>query len=108
MVLMISWSRASAVFEAAPGGLVAIGKVLVRSVGISEVAGNEDRAGYFLYQFGGGIGASQIIATGDVSSSNQDWIIRFRDDCGRGRSSDPLTTGTPTMPISNAKTKITE
>jgi hypothetical protein len=71
---------ASTVFEPAPGGSVAFGKVFVGAVGIREVAHDKDRTRYFVDQFCGSLCSGQIIAASDVSRTDQDGILvgRFR------------------------------
>ena len=76
VILVISGSRTRAVFESPPCRGITLREVFIRSIRISQVAYGEDRAGYFLDQLRGSFCASQIIATGDVARSNENWIAR--------------------------------
>ena len=76
VILMVSRSRPGTILETAPSGLVALCKVLSRSIGISQVAGNKYRAGYFLDQFRCGVSPRKIGAARPICCSQKDGIIR--------------------------------
>src|ERR1700730_5004477 len=74
VILVISRRGAGPVFETAPCGPVTVREILGRSIRVSEISGGEDRTGNLVDQLGRGLRAGQSIATGNVSSADQDRI----------------------------------
>jgi hypothetical protein len=88
-VFMISGWRAGAVLESAPSGAVTVSKLGGSSTLVGQVTGDEDRAGYFFDEFGGGLSAIKGFATSDVSRPDERkrliliaLLARRRSPCG--------------------------
>src|SRR6266576_1322501 len=73
---MISRRWTSAVFEASPGRAVAVCEFLIRAAGIGQVADREYRPWDLLDYFRRGVRPCKIVATGDVTSADENRIIR--------------------------------
>ena len=73
---MISGRRASAVLESPPGRTIAVGEILIATVGVGEISRSKNRSGNFIDQFCGGVCASKVVATGDIASADEGRIGR--------------------------------
>lgn len=67
---VIAGSGPSARLGAAPGSVVA-GEIFLRAVGIRQVAYSHDGARDLIEEFGGGLGAGEVAAVGDVTCTNE-------------------------------------
>jgi hypothetical protein len=72
VIFVTSQCGLRAVLEPAPGLLIAVPKLIGASSLVSQIPSSKDRAGNLLNQPGGGLGALEMLAAGDVARANQE------------------------------------
>src|SRR5229473_1014417 len=83
MKLVIAYCGAGARFYATPG-LVVADKILLAAIGVGEVADSHDGASELVEELGGGFRAGEVLAIGDVASTDENHGLIVGRECARG------------------------